>query len=173
MADVKLIDNSLKVKAELNDTTIAWLHEWANETAAQAQRNCRSGESYSSQLKGSYHALVNEQKGEAQIGSALEQAFWEEFGTGEHADQSKNGGKPGREGWWIYIPGQASMGGGNTYKTKEEAEQMAAYIQATYGKTAIVTNGKKPNYTLENAFIATSPKAEADLEKKLKEMGSK
>ena len=169
MANVKLVDHSVTVKGEIDDTCIDWLYEWANETAAQTQRNCRSGESYSSQLKGSYHALVNEQKGEAQIGSALEQAFWEEFGTGEYADQSKNGGKPGREGWWIYIPGQTSMGGGNTYKTKEEAEQMAAYIRAKYGKPAIVTNGKKPNYTLEKSFTARKPTSIANLERKLKE----
>ena len=172
MGDVKLIDNSFKVKGELNETTIAWLYEWANEIAAQAQRNCRTGDEYSAQLKGSYHALVNDQKGEAQIGSALEQAFWEEFGTGEYADQSKNGGKPGREGWWIYIPGQASMGGGNTYRTKEEAEQMAAYIQAKYGKQAIVTNGKKPNYTLEKGFTTTKPKAIEDLKEKLRGMSN-
>lgn len=169
MGDLKFVDNSFRVKAELNSTTIAWLHEWASETAAQAQRNCRTGEEYSTQLKGSYSSVVDEQKGEAQIGSPLEQAFWEEFGTGEYADQSKNGGKPGREGWWIYIPGQASMGGGNTYKTKEEAESMAAYIRAKYGKQAVVTNGKKPNYTLESAFTTTKPKAIEDLKDKLKE----
>lgn len=167
---VKFVDNSISVKAALDETSIAWLYEWAAETASQAQRNCRSGESYSSQLKGSYQYNVNEGAGEAQIGSALEQAFWEEFGTGAYADQSKNGGKPGREGWWIYIPGQASMGGGNTYKTKEEAEQMAAYIRAKYDKQAIVTNGKKPNYTLEGAFITTKPKAIRDMEERLKEM---
>lgn len=173
MANTKLVDNSFKVKAELNDTTIAWLHEWALETASQAQRNCRMGEEYSTQLKGSYHPSVNEQKGEAQIGSALEQAYWEEFGTGEHADQSKNGGKPGRKGWWIYIPGQTSMGGGNTYYTREEAEKMAEYIRRVHGKKAVVTNGKDPNYTLEKAFINVKPRAEADLASKLKELKGK
>lgn len=172
MADVKFVDNSIQVKAALNDTTIGWLYEEAAEIAAQAQRNCSTGESYSSQLRGSYDSSVDEGKGEAQIGSPMEQAFWEEFGTGEYADQSKNGGKPGREGWWIYIPGQTSMGGGQTYKTQEEAEQMAAFIRAKHGKQAIVTNGKKPHYTLENAFTARKPTAMANLEKKLKgEMG--
>ena len=170
MADVKFIDNSINVKAALNATTIAWLNEEAAETASQAQRNCRSGESYSAQLRGSYGFSVNESIGEAQIGSPLEQAFWEEFGTGSHADKSKNGGKEGRKDWWIYIPGQESGGFGesNHYATKEEAEQMAAYIQAKYGKTAVVTNGKDPNYTLEKAFITRKPLAIANLESKLK-----
>ena len=173
MADVKFIDNSIQVKAALNDTTIGWLYEEAAEIASLTQRNCSTGEEYSSQLRGSYASAVDEGKGEAQIGSPLEQAFWEEFGTGEYADQSKNGGKPGREGWWIYIPGQTSMGGGNTYKTKEEAEQMAAYIRAKYGKQAVVTNGKKPNYPLEKSFTARKPKSISNLEKKLKEMSNK
>lgn len=175
MADVKFIDNSLEVKAALNATTIAWLYEEAAETASQAQRNCRTGEDYSAQLKGSYGYNVNEGKGEAQIGSPLEQAFWEEFGTGSHADKSKNGGKDGRKDWWIYIPGQDSGGFGesNHYATKEDAEQMAAYIQSKYHKTAIVTNGKDPNYTLEKAFITRKPLAIANLESKLKkEMGT-
>lgn len=171
MADVKFIDNSLTVKAALNDTTIAWLYEEAAETTSQAQRNCRTGESYSAQLKGSYGFNVNEKQGEAQVGSPLEQAFWEEFGTGAYADQSKNGGKPGRKDWWIYIPGQESIGDqeSNHYATREEAEQMAAYIQAKYNKVAIVTNGKEPNYTLEKAFTARKPLAIASLQNKLKE----
>lgn len=171
MGDVKLIDNSMKVKAELNSTSIQWLYEAANEVQAQAVRNCRTGESYSAQLRGSYGTQVNEQAGEAQIGSPLEQAFWEEFGTGSHADTAKNGGKEGRKDWWIYIPGQESSTGKESrhYATKEEAMEMAAYIQAKYGKTGIVTNGKEPNYTLEKAFISKTPWAEKRLEKLLKE----
>lgn len=171
MGDMKFVDNSLKVKAELNETSIAWLHEAAAEIQAQAQRNCRTDEEYSSQLRGSYANTVDEQKGEAQIGSPLEQAFWEEFGTGSHADTAKNGGKEGRKDWWIYIPGQSGGGGKESrhYATKEEAMEMAAYIQAKYGKTGIVTNGKKPNYTLEKAFIQKTPWAEDKLAKMLKE----
>lgn len=171
MADVKFVDNSINVKAALNATTIAWLHEEAAEIASQAQRNCSTGESYSSQLRGSYAYAVDEQKGEAHIGSQMEQAFWEEFGTGSFADQSKNGGKPGRKDWWIYIEGESGGTGkeSNHYATKEEAEQMAAFIREKYGKHAIVTNGKKPNYTLEKSFTARKPTAIANLERKLKE----
>lgn len=175
MGNVKYIDNSLRVKAEINETTLAWLHEWALETASQAQRNCRMGEEYSNQLKGSYHPSVDERKGEAKIGSAMEQAFWEEFGTGEHADTGKNGGKPGRKDWWLYIKGESGGTGKESrhYATREEAEDMAAYIKKRYGKTAIVTNGKEPNYTLEKAFISVKLRAEADLKAKLKELKGK
>lgn len=159
-------DFSFDVKAKINESTIAWLYETANEIESQAKRICQlDDESGGKQLKGSYDSQVDEGKGEAKIGSPLESAFWEEWGTGEYAAHGD-----GRKGWWIYIPGQASMGGGQTYATKEEAEKMAAYIRAAYDKEAIVTNGRKPNYTLEKAFKKTEPKAKARLESILKEM---
>ena len=159
-------DFSFDVKAKINESTIAWLYETANEIESQAKRICQlDDESGGKQLKGSYDSQVDEGKGEAKIGSPLESAFWEEWGTGEYAAHGD-----GRKGWWIYIPGQASMGGGQTYATKEEAEKMAAFIRAAYDKEAIVTNGRQPNYTLEKAFKKTEPKAKARLESILKEM---
>lgn len=159
-------DFSFDVKAKINESTIAWLYETANEIESQAKRICQlDDESGGKQLKGSYDSQVDEGKGEAKIGSPLESAFWEEWGTGEYAAHGD-----GRKGWWIYIPGQASMGGGQTYATKEEAEKMAAYIRAAYDKEVIVTNGRQPNYTLEKAFKKTEPKAKARLESILKEM---
>jgi len=163
---VHLEDFSFEVKAKINESTIAWLYETANEIESQAKRICQlDDESGGKQLKGSYDSQVDEGKGEAKIGSPLESAFWEEWGTGEYAAHGD-----GRKGWWIYIPGQASMGGGQTYATKEEAEDMAAFIRAAYDKEAIVTNGRQPNYTLEKAFKKTEPKAKARLESILKEM---
>jgi hypothetical protein len=163
---VQFQDFSFNAKAQINEKTIAWLYETANEIASQAQRNCQyDDESGGKQLKGSYASQVDEGKGEARIGSPLESAYWEEWGTGEYAAHGD-----GRRGWWIYIPGQASMGGGQTYKTKEEAEAMAAMIRAAYDKEAIVTNGRKPNYTLEKAFKKTKAKAIARLESLMKEM---
>ena len=163
---VRLEDFSFDVKAKINESTIAWLYETAHEIESQAKRICQfDDESGGKQLKGSYASQVDEGKGEAKIGSPLESAFWEEWGTGEYAAHGD-----GRKGWWIYIPGQASMGGGQTYATKEEAEKMAAFIRAAYDKEAIVTNGRQPNYTLEKAFKKTESKAKARLESILKEM---
>ena len=165
MARVEFQDFSFQVKAALNDTTIAWLYETAEEIKSQAQRKCALDGDAGKQLKGSYDRNVDEDKGEAQIGSPLEQAFWEEYGTGEHA----KGPEPGRKGWWIYIEGQASGNGGKSYSTKEEAEEMAAYIREKYDKKAVVTNGRDPNYTLQKAFEATKNKAQSRLAAMLKE----
>lgn len=165
---VELKDASFEVKAAINDTTIAWLYAYANEIASQAARNCQMDDG--GQLKGSYRADVDDNDGKAMIGTPLESGYWEEFGTGEYADTNKNGGKQGRQGWWIYTPGSKGPEDydSNEYATKEEAEQMAAYIEEKYGVKAVVTNGRKPNYTLEKAFKAVRPKAEANLQKRLK-----
>jgi hypothetical protein len=158
---VEFQDFSFEVKAALNAKTIAWLHETANEITAQAQRNCSTDEEYSAQLKGSYANVVNETKGEATIGSPLEQAFWEEFGTGSHADMSKNGGRPGRKGWWVYKDGYKGKGG--KILTERQAKAMAAGVPSLHA-----TNGREPNYTLEKAFKTVKPKAIAQLEKTMK-----
>lgn len=157
-------DFSIDVKAAMNSTTIAWLHETANEVTAQAQRNCVMEDDAGKQLKGSYKNVVDDGKGEAQVGSPLESAYWEEWGTGEYAAH-----KDGRKGWWVYIKGQASKGGGKSYRTKEEAEEAAAFLRSAKKLDAMVTNGRRPNYTLEKSFESTKNPAIAQLERMLKE----
>ena len=167
---VKFEDYSVKVKAAINDTTIQWLYETASDVASEAKQTATGGDDTMNQVRRSYAYVVNEGKGEAQIGSSLEGAFWEEFGTGEYADTGKNGGKKGREGWWVYIKGQESRGGGKIHRTKEEAEDAANYLRTEKNLNAYVTKGRRPNYTLENAFKSTMPEALTDLNKMLKEM---
>jgi len=159
---VKFQDFSFEVKAAINDTTIAWLHEWANEITSHAKRNCTMDDN--GQLRGSYTNLVDESKGKATIGTPLESGFWEEFGTGEYADTNKNGGKEGRKGWWVYKDGYKGKGG----KVLTEAEAKAI---AAEDPTVHATNGREPNYTLEKAFTVNRPKAEENLKTKLKELG--
>lgn len=158
---VEFKDFSIEVKAALNDVSIAWLYETANEITSQAKRNCSTGEEYSNQLRGSYDNHVDESKGQATVGSPLEQAFWEEYGTGAYADTSKNGGRPGRKGWWVYKDGYTGKGG--KILTERQAKAMAAG-----DPTVHATNGREPNYTLEKAFTVTKPKAIAHLEEQLK-----
>lgn len=161
---VELKDNSFEVKAELDETTIAWLYTWANEIASHARDNTKLDGDEGVQLRKSYRADVDEIKGEARVGSDLESAYWEEFGTGEHAIHGD-----GRKDWWVYIEGGSGYEGEtNHYRTKEEAEAAAAYISRKYGKTAVATNGREPSYTLEKAFTANKSKAIADLERQLK-----
>lgn len=149
-------DYSIEVKAELNDTTIAWLNTWANEIASTAKRTCAMDGDAGTQLRGSYRADVNAGAGEAQIGTPLESGYWEEFGTGEYA---VNG--DGRQGWWVYKDGY--QGNGGKVLTEAEAKAIAARDPSLHA-----TNGRPANYTLEKSFTVVKPKAIADLENKLR-----
>ena len=164
-------DFSFEVKAKLNDTSKKWMLETGNEIASHAQRNCKTDyEEGGKQLKGTYKCQPGNTDAEVVVGSPLEAAYWEEFGTGSHADTAKNGGKPGREGWWVYTPGNAGPPGykSNTYYDEMEAMMMAAYIQQELGKKAYISDGRDPNYTLEKAFKAVKNPAIAELNRRMK-----
>lgn len=95
---VEFEDNRIKVKEALFDAGDAFLHEAAGEIQARTRRNSRVD---TEQTKGSYECKVSESfmAGEqyAQVGSNLENAIWEEFGTGEYALHGD-----GRKGGWFY-----------------------------------------------------------------------
>lgn len=90
---VEFRDFSLQVKAALDDKTEQFLEEAASEIESAARRNSRVS---SGQLKGSWAHVVD--KKTATIGSPLQNAVWEECGTGEYAV-----GGDGRKGGWVYY----------------------------------------------------------------------
>lgn len=96
MADNKFEfeNNVKKVNAKIEQAAIAWLTEAAGELEAQTKRNTAVD---TGQLKGSWRYKVDTDKLEAVVGSPLENAIWEEFGTGEFA---LNG--DGRKTPWVY-----------------------------------------------------------------------
>lgn len=87
-------DFSEEVKAELEAAAIAWLHEASGELTSQVKRNTAVD---TGQLKNSWKYKIDEAKLEGIVGSPLENAIWEEFGTGEYA---LNGN--GRKTPWVY-----------------------------------------------------------------------
>ena len=162
---VKFNDYSMNVKAELNDITKQWLHEASFEVQAHAQRNCKMDDEEGRRLRQSYKNVVDEDKGEAIVGSPRESVYWEEFGTGSHAAHGD-----GRKGWWVYIKnGETRSKTGAKYSTREEAEEAAEFLREVKKLDAYATNGRDPNYTLENAFKKNRAKLENRLEQMLKE----
>ena len=91
---VEFHDFSMEVKAALDDAVKAYLYEAGGELESQVKRNSRVG---TGQLKNSWTYKVDEDKGICTIGSPLENAIWEEFGTGEYALHGD-----GRKGGWYY-----------------------------------------------------------------------
>ena len=97
MADIEYTDNSAIVKAALSEGVMAFLYEAGGELQAQTMRNSRVD---TGQTKGSYQYKVQEGTGEStvHVGSNLQNAIWEEFGTGEYALHGD-----GRKGGWKYV----------------------------------------------------------------------
>ena len=79
---IEFHDNSVEVKDAIDAAIVAWLNEAAGEMEAQVKRNTPVD---TGQLKGSWEYEVDETKQEAVVGSPLENAIWNEFGTGQYA----------------------------------------------------------------------------------------
>ena len=162
MADVEFIfeDNMAKVLKATDDAIEAALLEAAAELVSQTARNTRVD---TGELKGSWKANVSQTSDgyEAVIGSPLENAIWEEFGTGEHC--LPESGKSGRKGYWVFVKGASASenshsNGGKAYSLKEAKQVMA--ILRSKGLEAYYTNGKKPSRAFWKAFTQTKPKIE-------------
>lgn len=95
MANVQFNDNSVEVKAALDAACIAYLYEAAGALEAQTKRNQTRIDT--AETKNAWTYTVNEAKGEAVVGNPLQNAIWEEFGTGEYALNHN-----GRRDAWVY-----------------------------------------------------------------------
>ena len=91
---VEFTENLDQITNQIEQKVLNWLEEASGEIEAQAVRNSRVD---SGQLKGSWKHVVDEANHEATIGSPLENAVWEEFGTGEYAAEGD-----GRKTPWKY-----------------------------------------------------------------------
>ena len=134
---VEFKDNSGEVKAALNRAVKQLLHMASEMVESQAEQNTAVD---SSDTKGSWDYTVDAAKGEAKIGSPLQNAVWEEFGTGDYALEK------GRSTPW-YVPVDE--------KTKKKKPSYNGKVVIVYGKNGrrfYKTNGKKPRRTLHNAF---------------------
>lgn len=169
--NVQFQDFSLSVLDAMDEETIAWLHEWAQSIQGQARHLCKmaeGGDREGEALRKSYVAKFADDDGEARIGSPRESVYWEEFGTGAYADKSKNGGKSGRPGWWVYVKNgtEPAADGGKKYGTQQEAEDAANFLRSQ-GLDAYATQGREPNYTLEKAYLRLKDAAIEDLAERL------
>ena len=90
--DIKFEDNSMQVCAAIEAALTAALHEAGGEFVAQAQRNSRrdtgdTARSFDYKVEGDT----------VFVGSNAENAIWEEYGTGIHAEADD-----GRKTPWVY-----------------------------------------------------------------------
>lgn len=146
MAKVEFHDYSIQVKDALESSAIAYLHAVAGELEAQTIRRTSNEKYRGKQAQSLWSHIVDESAKKAMVGSPDEAAYWEEFGTGEHALYGN-----GRKGWWVYVEGNDTPQKNQKYYTQEEAEAVAASMRAD-GLAAHATNGRKPNRPLHKAF---------------------
>lgn len=133
MADfVEFTDNSAKVKAQIKEASTAFLFE-VGELIKGAAADASPVDS--SQLRGSWGYRVS--KDTVTIGSPLENAIWNEFGTGEHAAN-----KDGRIGGW-YIPAE---------KLSAKAKTKMQMREGKNGEIFYFTRGKMPQHTLQKVI---------------------
>lgn len=95
---IQFEDNRANVKESLSEAIVAYLFEAGMELSSQTARNQRID---TGQTKGAWTYIVDEDAKEVVIGNPLENAIWEEFGTGEYA---LNG--DGRKTPWVYTDRQ-------------------------------------------------------------------
>lgn len=96
--------NLPKLTAEIDQKINQWLEESSGELESQVKMLSRVD---TGQTKGSYQHIVDTSKKEARVGSPLQNAIWEEYGTGEYAlngNGRKDGGYTLREAMGNTVP---------------------------------------------------------------------
>lgn len=127
---VEFHDFTIHVKEALDEKAEAFLYEAAELIKTQAGQltKVKTG-----QLKGSWDYKVDTAAKEAQIGSPLENAIWNEFGTGEFAAHGD-----GRKGGWTYQDEE-----GKWWHTKGKKPRHTLQNAFTAKKNSIINCAKQ------------------------------
>lgn len=146
MADYDIVfeDNTVKVIASIKDAVDKFLLEAGAELEAQVTRNSRVDKG---QTRGQWAAKLDKGNDQIVVGNPLENAIWEEFGTGEFAVN-----KDGRTTPW-YVPVDGYLG---TKKPTYNGKVVIVY--GKNGKKFFKTNGKRGTRAFEKAKNTVQPK---------------
>ena len=127
---IKFEDYSGDVVRALESAIQAFLEEAGGEVEAQVKRNTRVD---TGQTKGAWTHKVDAGAQTVTIGNPLENAIWEEFGTGEYALHGD-----GRKGGWRYQDAK-----GNWHFTKGKTPTRALQKAVDSKKKAIISQAQK------------------------------
>lgn len=95
MAKIVFEDFTEEITDDMEKIILNWLEEASSELASQTATRTRRG---TGETAGAWTNLVDKDKKVAYVGNPLENAIWEEFGTGEFAFNGD-----GRKGGWVYF----------------------------------------------------------------------
>jgi hypothetical protein len=135
---VEFENNILKVKVALDKTVEKFLVEAGTVIKSQAIKNTSSDTSHT---KNVWDYVVDTSENMVTIGNPLENAIWEEYGTGEYALEGR-----GKQIAW-YVPVELCTG-----KKKPSFNGEVVVVYGKNKKAYYKTNGKKPKRMLHNAF---------------------
>lgn len=130
MANVEFHDFSIQCKDALDDAVMQWLEEAGSSLQRQAANNTRVG---TGETAGKWDYVVDASKKECTIGNPLQNAIWEEFGTGEYALYDN-----GRKGGWYYQDENGEWH--HTYGKTPTRALFNAYVAK---KNAIIARAKE------------------------------
>lgn len=151
-------DHSAEVKAEVDRKIELALDECGAHAVSHTQTNLerdayKGGVSWykrTGHLKDFSHTVKMDEKA-VYIGTNVPYAKFWEYGTGKYHDSSD--GKQGRQGFWVFVPGNSSSGsvGSSKVYSEAEAKRIMAFLQSK-GVDAHMTDGIKPVHMLKNAI---------------------
>ncbi len=149
-------DDHIQVLDKLEMVVDGFLEEIGAEFEAQTKRNTAVD---TSQTKESWTHVVDTDEKKAIVGSPLQNAIWEEFGTGNYAVNGDGRSEP-----W-YIPVDGFIGTKHpTYQGK------VVIVYGKQGKRFFKCDGKRPRRPLQTAKDTIQPKIQKILDDKLKEL---
>lgn len=126
---VEFHDFRVQCKDAIQDKAVIFLEDSSAELESAAARNTRAD---TGQLKESWTHVVDSEKMEAAVGSALAHSIWYELGTGEYALEGN-----GRKGGWRYKDDQGKWH--FTYGMKPNRPLFNAFVSL---KPAIINLAK-------------------------------
>ena len=149
--DIVFEDNSVKIIAAIEDAVDAFLLEAGAELESQVIRNSRAD---TGQTRSKWAAKLDKGNKQIFVGNPLENAVWEEFGTGEYAVNG-DGGTP----YWVFVAGSGKKKGSGGHKvyTLKEAKRVVAILRKK-GLEAYYTKGKRGTRAFEKAKTTVKPK---------------
>lgn len=150
-------DFSDKVTSDIEEAILIWLEEASSELESQTATRSRSRE-----VASKWEHRVDRGKHTAYVGNPLQNAIWEEFGTGEYALKGD-----GRKGYWVYVKGHVSSSPSQKQYTLKDAKRTMAYLRAK-GLEAYYTSGQEPTRALHHAFTTNESMIKDALKSKLK-----
>ncbi len=161
--EIEIIDNSPKVKEELEAAVLRALEACGQTAEGYAKLLCEGFKHPTGNLKNSIAHQVQPSEKAVYVGTNSEYGIYVELGTGRYYPG-------GRRGWWVYVEGSPAKKKGKvsmkTY-TFDEAKRVMAILRSK-GLDAHMTEGQPPHPYIKPAVADHVQEYKSLIERTLK-----